>query len=187
MVCCGCCEELSLKSSVLKSHLLSSNHHAGKRRLDRKEVSEHDIAEALGPGHTTAKTMTTVTVTFTAMAKNAVISHTQIFVQLNKEKNGVYLLCVCLPFVTVSALCSPWTTQESPSRQFICCLSPAGLAQEPSCTIALAVQLRVAFPPVPGTSALYSCSTTFLGSTKGAGYVGERRVPPLENYGEEVS
>ena len=43
------------------------------------------------------------------------------------------------------------------------------------------------FPPIPGTSALYSCSTAFLGSTKGAGYVGERRVPPLENYGEEVS
>ena len=43
------------------------------------------------------------------------------------------------------------------------------------------------FSLVPGTSALYSCSTAFLGSTKGAGYVGERRVPPLENYGEEVS
>ena len=106
---------------------------------------------------------------------------------VEQRKNGVYPVVVDLPFVAVSALRSPWTTQESSSRQFLCCSSPAGLAQEPSCTIALAVQVRVAFPPVPGTSALYSCSTAFLGSTKGAGYVGERRVPPLENYGEEVS
>ena len=49
------------------------------------------------------------------------------------------------------------------------------------------ISTRVAFPPIPGTSALYLCSTAFLGSTEGAGYVGERRVPPLENYGEEVS
>ena len=34
------CEELSLKSSILKSHLLSSEHYKGKR-LDRKEASEH--------------------------------------------------------------------------------------------------------------------------------------------------
>ena len=54
-------------------------------------------------------------------------------------------------------------------------------------TIALTVQLSVAFPPIPGTSALYWCSMEFLGSTKGAGYLGERRVLPLENYGEEVS
>ena len=53
--------------------------------------------------------------------------------------------------------------------------------------ITLAVQSRVAFPPIPGTSVLYSCSTAFLSSIKGAGYVGERRVPPLEYYGEEVS
>ena len=47
LFCHGCREELSLKSSVLKSHLLSSNHHEGERRLDRKEASECDIAEAL--------------------------------------------------------------------------------------------------------------------------------------------
>ena len=92
-----------------------------------------------------------------------------------------------LLFVAVSASRSPWTSQESSSREFVCCSSPAGLAQEPSCTIALAVQLRVAFPPVPGRSAIHSCSTAFLGSTKGAGYVGERRVLPMEKYGEEIS
>ena len=47
LLCCGCCEEPSLKSSTLKSHLLSSKNHEGKRRLDRKEASERDIAEAL--------------------------------------------------------------------------------------------------------------------------------------------
>ena len=47
LFCRACHNELSLKSSVLKSHLLSSKHHKGTRRLDRKEVSERDIAEAL--------------------------------------------------------------------------------------------------------------------------------------------
>ena len=47
LFCRSCCRELSLKSSILKSHLPSSKHHKGERRLDRKEVSEHDIAEAL--------------------------------------------------------------------------------------------------------------------------------------------
>ena len=118
--------------------------------------------------------------------KNAVNWSHSNFVQLTKKKD-IYPVVVDLPFVAVSALHSPWTSQESSLQHFIRCSSPAGLAQEPSCTISLAVQLRVAFRPIPGTSVLYSCSTPFLGSTKGAGYMGERCVPPLENYGEEVS
>ena len=134
-----------------------------------------------------AKTTTTMTVTFTAMAKNAVNRSHSNLRSVEQRKNEVYPVVVDSPFVAVSALCSPWTTQELSSRHFICCSSPAGLVQEPSCTIALAVQLHVAFPPVPGTSALYSYSTAFMGSMKGEGYVGARHVPPLENYGEEVS
>ena len=106
---------------------------------------------------------------------------------VKQGENGVYHVVVDLPFVTVSALRSLWTSQESSLRQFVCCLSPAGLAQELPCTITIAVELHVAFPPVPGRSALYSCFTVFLVSTKGAGHVGERRVLPLEKYGEEVS
>ena len=66
---------------------------------------------------------------------------------VTQEENGVYRVVVDLPFVAVSALRSLWTSQESSSRQFVCCSSPAGLAQEPPCTIAIVVELRVAFPP----------------------------------------
>ena len=145
----------------------------------------HAVYKPLGPGHTTSEM--TATVTFTATAKNVVNrSHSKLR-SVTQEENGVYRVVVDLPFVAVSALRSLWTSQESSSRQFACCLSPAGLAQEPPCMIAIVVELRVAFPPVPGQSALYSCFTAFLGSTKEAEHVGEKCVLSLEKYGEEVS
>ena len=56
----------------------------------------------LGPGHTTAKTMTTVTVTFTATAKNAVNrSHTQNFLSSHWCP-----ICCELPFHCIFQACS---------------------------------------------------------------------------------
>ena len=47
LFCNACREELSLKSSSLRNHFQSSKHIEGKKRLDRKEAREKDIAEAL--------------------------------------------------------------------------------------------------------------------------------------------
>ena len=138
-------------------------------------------------GHTTAETTATATVTFTVTAKNVVNrSHTIILFGEQRE-DGVYRVVVDLSVLPASASRCPWTSQESSSRQFVCCSSPAGLAQESSCTVALAIPVRVGSPPVPGRSALHSSPAPFLGSTKAARLVGERRVPPLEKYGEELS
>ena len=104
----------------------------------------------LGPGHTMAKTTTTVMVTFTATAKNTVNQSHSKLRSVEQRKNVVYPVVVDLRFVTVSALCSSWTAQESSLQHFISCSSPAGLAQELSCSITLALQLNVAFPPIPG-------------------------------------
>ena len=45
--CRGCCKQLHLKSSSLKNHLSSSKHLEGKKRQDKKEACEQDIAQAL--------------------------------------------------------------------------------------------------------------------------------------------
>ena len=87
------------------------------------------------------------------------------------KRNGIYCVVMDLPFIAVLALRSLSTSQESSSREFVCCSLPVGLVQEPTCTIAITVQLCVAFLPIPGCSVLYSCSTAFLGSTEGAGHV----------------
>ena len=104
-----------------------------------------------------------------------------------QREDGVYCVVVDLSVLAASALRCPWTSQESSSRQFVCCSSPAGLAQESSCTVVLAIPVRVGSPPVPGRSTLHLSPAPFLGSTKAARLVGERHVPPLEKYGEELS
>ena len=47
MFCKACREELSLKSSSLSNHLKSQKHKDGKRRLQKKEAGERDIAKQL--------------------------------------------------------------------------------------------------------------------------------------------
>ena len=47
LFCRGCREELRIKSSSVRNHLRSSKHLEGKKRLDRKEAREQDIAQAL--------------------------------------------------------------------------------------------------------------------------------------------
>lgn len=47
LFCKACREELSLKSSSLTNHLKSQKHKDGKRRLQKKEASERDIAKEL--------------------------------------------------------------------------------------------------------------------------------------------
>ena len=120
-------------------------------------------------------------------AKNVANRSHAIILFSEQREDGVYRVVLDLSVLAVSASCCPWTSQESSSRQFVCCSSPAGLAQEESCTVALAISVRVGSPAVPGRSALRSSPTPVLGSTKAARLVGERRVPPLEKYGEELS
>ena len=47
MFCKACREELSLNSSSLSNHLKSQKHKDGKRRLQKKEAGERDIAKQL--------------------------------------------------------------------------------------------------------------------------------------------
>ena len=47
LFCKACREELSLKSSSLMNYLKSQRHKDGKKRLDKKEASERDIAKEL--------------------------------------------------------------------------------------------------------------------------------------------
>jgi len=47
LFCKACREELSVKSSSLSNHLKSQKHQDGKRRLQRKEAGERDIAKEL--------------------------------------------------------------------------------------------------------------------------------------------
>ena len=47
LFCNACREELSLKSSSLSNHLKSQKHQDGKRRLQKKEACERDIAKQL--------------------------------------------------------------------------------------------------------------------------------------------
>ena len=47
LFCKACREELSLKSSSLSNHLKSQKHKDGKRRLQKKEAGERDIAKQL--------------------------------------------------------------------------------------------------------------------------------------------
>ena len=47
LFCKACREELSLKSSSLSNHLKSQKHKDGKRRLQKKEATEQDIAKKL--------------------------------------------------------------------------------------------------------------------------------------------
>ena len=47
LFCKACREELSLKSSSLSNHLKSQKHKDGKRRLQKKEAGEQDIAKQL--------------------------------------------------------------------------------------------------------------------------------------------
>ena len=126
-------------------------------------------------------------VTFTVTAKNVANRSHAIILSSEQREDGVYCVVVDLSVLAVSASRCPWTSQESSSQQFVCCSSTASLAQESSCTVALAISVRVGSPAVPGRSALHSSPMPVLGSTKAARLVGERRVPPLEKYGEELS
>ena len=119
--------------------------------------------------------------------KNVVNRSHAIILFSEQREDGVYHVVVDLSVLTASASRCPWTSQESSLRQFVCCSSPACLAQESARTVALAIPVRVGSPPVPGCSALHSSPMPFLGSTKAARLVGERCVPPLEKYGEELS
>ena len=47
LFCNACREELSLKLSIIKHHITSSKHVAGKETLARRESRERDIAKAL--------------------------------------------------------------------------------------------------------------------------------------------
>ena len=139
---------------------------------------------ASGAGHTMAET--TATVTFMVMAKNVVNwSHTIILFSEQRE-DGIYRVVVDLSVLAASALRCPWTSQESSSQQFVCCSSPAGFAQESSCTVALATPVRVGSSPIPGRSALHSSPTPFMGSTKAARLVGETCASSGEVWGGTI-
>ena len=47
LFCNSCREELSVKSSSLRTHVKSAKHQAGKKKLASKEARERDIAHAL--------------------------------------------------------------------------------------------------------------------------------------------
>ena len=47
LFCSTCHEELSLKSSSIKSHVQSAKHQSKKKRLESREAQERDIAQAL--------------------------------------------------------------------------------------------------------------------------------------------
>ena len=47
LFCKACREELSLKKTVIASHIQSAKHKTGKNRLSLKEARERDIAESL--------------------------------------------------------------------------------------------------------------------------------------------
>ena len=47
LFCKACREELSLKGSSLSNHMESQKHKDGKRRLQKKEAGEQDIAKQL--------------------------------------------------------------------------------------------------------------------------------------------
>ena len=112
-----------------------------------------------------AETSATAAVTFTVTVKNVANRSHAIILFSEQREDGVYRVVVDLSVLAVSASRCPWTSQESSSRQFVCCSSPAGLAQESLCTVALAIPVRVGSPAVPGRSALHSSPTPVLGST----------------------
>ena len=80
----------------------------------------------LGAGHTTAETSATAAVTFTVTAKNVANRTHAIILFSEQREDGVYRVVVDLSVLAVSASRCPWTSQESSSRQFVCCSSPAG-------------------------------------------------------------
>ena len=47
--------------------------------------------------------------------------------------------------------------------------------------------LHACFTAVLSTNQLPLCPASLLGSSKGAGLLGEGRVPPLAKYGEDIS
>ena len=47
LFCRGCREELSVKKSSIKNHCYSSKHLEGKRRLEKQQSRDHDIADVL--------------------------------------------------------------------------------------------------------------------------------------------
>ena len=47
LFCSACREQLSLKRSVIKNHIQSAKHEGSKKRLERKEARERDIADSL--------------------------------------------------------------------------------------------------------------------------------------------
>ena len=47
LFCSACREQLSLKRSVIKNHIQCAKHENSKKRLERKEVRERDIAAGL--------------------------------------------------------------------------------------------------------------------------------------------
>lgn len=47
LFCSVCREQLSLKRSVIKNHVQSSKHESSKKRMEKKEARERDIAESL--------------------------------------------------------------------------------------------------------------------------------------------
>ena len=47
LFCRACREELSVKSSSVRNHLSSKKHQDGKKKMEKKEAREQDIAQAL--------------------------------------------------------------------------------------------------------------------------------------------
>ena len=47
LFCSACREQLSLKKSVIKYHIQSAKHASSKKRRERKEARERDIADSL--------------------------------------------------------------------------------------------------------------------------------------------
>ena len=47
LFCLACREELSLKKSVIKNHIVSTKHTIGKKKINSKEKREKDIAESV--------------------------------------------------------------------------------------------------------------------------------------------
>lgn len=113
LFCRSCHEELSLKANVLKNHLRSEKHQAGKTKLEGKEAREHDIAVALEKhnerNHLEGETLSMdqqvyrITV-LTAFLKAGIPLHKLLCFRSLLEKNGIWLtdrshMANLIPFV----------------------------------------------------------------------------------------